>query len=144
MESPSDQGVVRYVCAIDDGDTVLIIGGSVTGCCYYRDVERYNAVGLVETLPSLVINRNNHACTKYHNSAGEKVYMVVSGWTSSGYIDNTETLVEGGAAWTAHEGALPVGLGAPAVVTLNNIPHLFGGEVRLPAEILRLMVYLGG
>lgn len=64
---------MRHVCAIDEGTTVIIIGGSKSGCCYYNTVERYDGTGLVETLPSLNIKRNNHACTKYQNSDGKNV-----------------------------------------------------------------------
>ena len=67
----------RFVCVIDDGDSALAIGGSKSGCCYYRDVERYSTTGLIETLPSLNINRNHHSCTKYINSAGEKVSLAI-------------------------------------------------------------------
>lgn len=66
----------RFVCLIDDGNTVLVIGGSVSGCCYKGDVERFESTGKVETLPSLNINRNHHNCAKYHNADGEKVSFV--------------------------------------------------------------------
>ena len=54
--------------------------------------------------------------------------MVVGGYGSEGYLDSTETLVEGDQAWTDHPGALPAPLGLAAVLTLDNIPLLFGGH----------------
>ena len=80
---------------------------NVSSNTYYTNVERYSATGHLETLPSINTKRNHHACSKYLNSAGEKVYMVVGGWTSWGHIDTTETLVEGGNAWTLHPASLP-------------------------------------
>ena len=54
--------------------------------------------------------------------------MVVGGYGSVGYLDSTETLIEGDSAWTDHPGALPAPLGLAAVLTLDNIPLLFGGH----------------
>ena len=65
-------------------------------------MERYDTAGLLETLPSLNIKRNNHACAKYQvrgdtedveslntqhilllqNSARQDVYLVVGGYRS--------------------------------------------------------------
>ena len=67
----------RFVCVIDDGDSALAIGGSKSGVGYYGHVERYSTTGLIETLPSLNINRNHQSCTKYTNSAGEKVSLTL-------------------------------------------------------------------
>ena len=135
MVRPQNQTLVqqyhldRGACAIDDGPTVLISGGSGR-----KDVERYNSSGLVDTLPSLNFGRITHGCSKYYNSAGEKVYLVVGGHgkyhDTWGTIDGTETLVEGRSAWTDHRGSLPVGLKHAPVLTISNIPHYFGGQVR--------------
>ena len=54
--------------------------------------------------------------------------MVVGGYGSGGYLDSTETLVEGDSAWTDHQGALPAPFGLAAVLTIDNIPLLFGGQ----------------
>ena len=59
-----------------------------------------------------------------------QVYMVVGGYSSSGYVDSTETLVEGDSAWTDHPGALPSTLGLAGLLTLDNIPYVTGGKVR--------------
>ena len=127
--------LARHACAIDDGPTVLIVGGA-SGDIFFKDVERYNSSGLVETLPSLNTARKNHGCSKYYNSAGEKVYLVVGGYGNYhdtwGTIDGTETLVEGRSAWTDQRGSLPVGLRHAPVLTMSNIPHYFGGQVRPP------------
>ena len=52
---------------------------------------------------------------------------MVGGWgPAEEYIDGTETLVEGGSAWTNHLASLPA-VGDAGVLTFNNIPYLFGG-----------------
>ena len=58
-----------------------------------------------------------------------QVYLVVGGWKSGGWTDSTETLVEGGSAWTLHSGTLPDGgFGDCGILNYNNILYLFGGE----------------
>ena len=70
----------RRPCVIDDGNTALLIGGSKTGCCNFKTVERYDSSGLLETLVSLNLERNSLACGKYQNNYGKKVtcwtYMI--------------------------------------------------------------------
>ena len=63
---------------IDEGDSVLVLGGARSGCCYYSSVERFDATGLLETLPSLNLARQDLACGKYENSEGEKVRRTLS------------------------------------------------------------------
>ena len=63
---------------IDEGDSVLVLGGARSGCCYYSSVERFDATGLLETLPSLNMARTSLACGKYQNSEGEKVRRALS------------------------------------------------------------------
>ena len=41
---------IRNLCSIDDDDSVLIIGGVKSGCCYYNDVERYSSTGQMPCL----------------------------------------------------------------------------------------------
>ena len=63
-----------------------------------------------------------------------KVYLVVGGWTSPGWTDSTETLVEGGSAWTLHTGSLPDGgFGDCGILYYNNVLYLFGGEESPPS-----------
>ena len=58
-----------------------------------------------------------------------QVYMVVGGWISGGWTDSTETLVEGGSAWTLHSGSLPDGgFGDCGIINYDNVLYLFGGE----------------
>ena len=55
--------------------------------------------------------------------------MVVGGWISGGWTDSTETLVEGGSAWSLHSGSLPDGgFGDCGIINYNNVLYLFGGE----------------
>ena len=69
------------------------------------------------------------------NTAVLQVYLVVGGWRSGGWTDSTETLVEGGAAWTLHTGSLPVsagslpgGFGDGGVLNYYGVLYYFGGE----------------
>ena len=55
--------------------------------------------------------------------------MVVGGWIGGVWTDTTETLVEGGSAWTLHSGTLPDGgFGYSGILNYNNVLYLFGGE----------------
>ena len=66
------------------------------------------------------------------NTAVLQVYLVVGGWTdvgTEGWTDSTETLVEGGAAWTLHAGSLPDGgFGDGGVLNYYGVLYYFGGE----------------
>ena len=50
---------------------------------------------------------------------------------SGGSSDTTETLVEGGSAWTTHE-PLGTGFADTRILTYNNIPYMFGGNMGIP------------
>ena len=71
------------------------------------------------------------------NTAVLQVYLVVGGWTdvgTKGWTDSTETLVEGGAAWTLHAGSLPDGgFGDGGVLNYYGVLYYFGGEESLAA-----------
>ena len=68
------------------------------------------------------------------NTAVLQVYLVVGGWKSGGWTDSTETLVEGGAAWTLHAGSLPDGgFGDGGVLNYYGVLYYFGGEESLAA-----------
>ena len=56
------------------------------------------------------------------------MYLVVGGYVPGGITDLTETLEEGGSAWTTHE-PLWTGIIDVRILTLNNIPYMFGGKV---------------
>ena len=45
--------------------------------------------------------------------------------------DSSETLVEGGAAWTTHQ-PLWTGIADARILTHNNIPYMFGGSYGPP------------
>ena len=53
---------------------------------------------------------------------------MVGGWTSGGFTDLTETLSEGSSAWTTHSPHW-TGLADGRLITYNNIPLLFGGNI---------------
>ena len=59
---------------------------------------------------------------------GGQVYLVAGGWVSGGSTDSTETLVEGDSAWTTHQ-PLWAGIGDARILTYNNIPFMFGGNL---------------
>ena len=72
--------VHRYHCAIEDGDEVVLTGGTscviVNGrdvCHYSVTVTRYNIQGQATPLPSLNQKRRFHACGKFTNSNSEEV-----------------------------------------------------------------------
>ena len=73
--------VHRYHCAIEDGDEVVLTGGTscviVNGrdvCTAYSvTVTRYNIQGQATPLPSLNQKRRSHACGKFTDSNGEEV-----------------------------------------------------------------------
>ena len=56
------------------------------------------------------------------------MYLVAGGYVPGGLTDLTETLEEGGSAWTTHE-PLWTGITDARILTLNNIPYMFGGNV---------------
>ena len=60
-----------------------------------------------------------------------QVYLVVGGWVTGGETDSVETLVEGGSAWTTQE-PLWTGIADARMVTYNNIPYMFGGNIGPP------------
>ena len=59
----------RYVCAIEEEESVVITGEYSSG----RRVVRYNFDGEYETLPSLITGRGDHACGSFTNSNGATV-----------------------------------------------------------------------
>ena len=60
-----------------------------------------------------------------------QVYLVVGGWVTGGATDSVETLVEGGSAWTIEE-PLWTGIADARMLTYNNIPYMFGGNIGPP------------
>ena len=64
---------------------------------------------------------------------GGQVYLVAGGWVSGGSTDSTETLVEGDSAWTTHQ-PLWTGIVDARMLTYNNIPYMFGGNLGPPVS----------
>ena len=56
---------------------------------------------------------------------------MTGGWVSGGETDLTETLLEGGSAWTSHP-PLWTGIADARILTYNNIPYMFGGNTGPP------------
>ena len=56
---------------------------------------------------------------------------MTGGWVSGGETDSSETLVEGGSAWTTHQ-PLWTGIADARILTINNIPYMFGGSTGPP------------
>ena len=60
----------RSSCLIDEGDTFLLTGGSVSK----KTVARYNKHGFVEDLDDLITGRSSHGCSQYRrNKDGKNV-----------------------------------------------------------------------
>ena len=59
----------RGSCTIDDAGTgsVIVLGGMT------NDVARYDLLGFVEDLPSMLRTRNGFACGSYLDSEGNQV-----------------------------------------------------------------------
>ena len=55
---------------------------------------------------------------------------MAGGW-DGGTTATSETLVEGGSAWTVHE-PLGTGFANSRILTYNNIPYMFGGNMGTP------------
>jgi len=58
---------VRGSCVIEEDDTIIVTGGMGA------EVSRYDTLGWLEDLPSMVRIRNNHGCGAYTDSQGAQV-----------------------------------------------------------------------
>ena len=56
---------------------------------------------------------------------------MAGGWVSGGMTDTTETLVEGGSAWSTHQ-PLWTGIADTRILVYDNIPYMFGGNIGPP------------
>ena len=56
---------------------------------------------------------------------------MTGGWVSGGMTDTTESLVEGSSTWSTH-GSSWSGIAETRILTHNNIPYMFGGNIGSP------------
>jgi len=119
----------REACAFSDPDTdtVITTGGWWQGD-YLAFVTRYNVDGFVEELPQINIARNEHGCSSYLDSEGNKVFIIYGGYTSR---TTTETItLDVDSAWTLLETSSnpPTGGFGIITATLKNEVYAFGDE----------------
>jgi len=106
-------------CAINEGTTVIITGGTKTP----NIVSRYGTAGHIVDLPSLNQGRHGHGCGSYTDDSGEQVFLVAGG----SYI-STEMLTSTSSAWVMVK-SLPRKVTTVGSVTLGNIIYITGGIV---------------
>jgi len=116
-----------YACSIPDlsTDSVIITGG------YHNKqiVSRYDSLGFVEDLPSLLSERVSHGCGAYYrDSDGEQVLLVAGGHDNNGNThDSTELLVGAASEWV-YSVPLPRKIWSLQGVTAGGILYMAGGE----------------
>ena len=149
-------------CAISDGDSVLVTGGTgdLEDYAYYYDggggsakVRRYNLEGWVEDLPDLTVGRRMHGCAAFtmegeHVCKGiehkqfhhlHQVYLVAGGCSlidvgisCHGSGYLSSTEIYRGGQWVT-TGPLPVAVAGVRGVTLDNTV-LMTGQLTLYSE----------
>lgn len=71
LDISNEQYLCSCSCLIDEGEKFLLTGGRVMET--EKKVARYDINGWVEDLDDLNTERYAHGCTRYTNSAGDKV-----------------------------------------------------------------------
>merc|ERR1712013_552422 len=109
---------------------LLLMGGSYNGG-KSTEVSRYDTLGWLEDLPSMVRIRNNHGCGAYTDSQGNQVLIAAGGWdhVEFEYLDSTEILVSGSGAWSLTT-PLPTVMYAMKTATVDNKVFMTGGRLR--------------
>jgi len=121
-----------HSCSIDLSSTVVLTGGSDDSSIVHNSVDRYDASGFVEAMPSLRTNRQQHACGKIRGAGGKSVLVVAGGvGLIYGHLDTTEILhqTESGqwaSTWTFGP-KLPRALNLARAAPLENRLLLTGG-----------------
>jgi len=124
-----------HSCAISLSSSVILTGGSDYSSNIHSSVARYDISGFVETLPSLRISRQQHACGMIQGKDGKSVLVVAGGTgnAAANYaaLDSTEILhqTDSGSwasTWT-YGPRLPRALSAARAAALDYKLLLTGG-----------------
>merc|ERR1719450_154062 len=124
MKYSQSQVYVYASCAIPDEGEIILTGGKVNNV-----VSRYNRNGWLADLQPMIRRRYDHACSYYHNSNFEMVYLVAGGYDGHTYLSSTEIMVKGSNLWT-EVGGLSYGARGMRAVSWENTVLVFGGASR--------------
>jgi len=116
-----------YACSIPDLSTDSVI---ITGGYHYKQiVSRYDTLGFVEDLPSLLDERVSHGCGVYiRGGDGVQVLLVAGGHDNNGNThDSTEILVGAASEWV-YSTPLPRKIWSLKGVTIGGTLYMTGGE----------------
>jgi len=109
-------------CSIELPEMFILTGGLDT----WTTVSRYTTSGWMEDLPELNEGRWTHGCGYFYNDDMQRVFLVAGGWDGSSYISSTETMVEGGQAWSFQQ-PLPSRRRGLRGISLPNTVIMTGG-----------------
>merc|ERR1711915_459478 len=112
----------RRACSIELPEMFILTGGSYT----LTTVSRYSTSGWMEDLPQLNEGRYGHGCGFFYNDDMQRVFLVAGGYYNA-YLSSTETLVEGGQAWTFQQ-PLPSGRNGLHGISLPDTVIMTGGN----------------
>jgi len=115
----------RRACSMTDliSDSLVITGGYLN----ITRVARYDQLGYVEDLPSLLVGRWHHGCGSYlRETDGTQVFLVAGGYYNYDYMSSTEVLIGNSPTW-ALTTPLPRILVAMRAVTVQGVLYLTGG-----------------
>lgn len=118
-----------YHCAIENGDSPILIGGIDLNGIYFPQAEIYNLpLDQVFQLPALNIGRTNHGCTKIRENTDDMTYtlVVAGGWHNADYTSAVEILKAGASTWTLVEPLEEYRL-FTAMVSMHDKALLLGG-----------------
>merc|ERR1711892_133839 len=112
-------------CSMADmsSDSVFITGGYYT----MDRVSRYDSMGFVEDLPSLIVGRYGHGCGSCMREDKTQVLIVAGGWDHNINLSSTEVLTSVSPSWTIST-RLPRAMYGLRGVTVSNILYMTGGE----------------
>jgi len=118
---------VRGSCTIEDPitDSIIVTGGMG------NEVTRYDLLGYLEDLPSMLRTRNAHGCGSYINSDGDQVLLAAGGFDHFAYeyMSSTELLTVGSDAWTMAT-PLPGVMYGMRTANVDNKVFLTGGKLK--------------